>query len=426
MTYFDNMTLELLHKSQWFTETEMYELRLKGLQDLLKQAREHTKYYKDIPEVKGLEDINKLPLLTKEIIHDKFEELTTDNIAYKAKWTGGTCQVVNIRSPENFKPLYTGKNRFLEWQGIDWRIKNKEAVLWGLGELERDSKIYHAQVRDEYLYLPIEHLKTKNDAIKYLRMIKDFKPVKIRGYPSALTTLAYYALEEDIEYIPQVIETNCEPLTSYKKELIDKAFKAPIFVFYGSQDLGSMAQDCDKHEGLHFFAERYIIERADDGRLLWTDLLNYAMPMIRYENGDEGSFVQKKCSCGRALPMINETLGRTLYFLLTKDDKWINMTELHEHSYWSVPYFLRLVDCHQVVQTEKGECVFTLKVWDINDKPDMRFLIERFKKQRLDITIKWTVNKEDIKLSPSGKLISCITRFKPPWLGKETESPELR
>ena len=78
------------------------------------------------------------------------------------------------------------------------------------------------------------------------------------------------------------------------------------------------------------------------------------------------------------------------------------------------------------MQTEKGKCVFTLKVWNINEKPDMTFLIERFKKQGLDITIKWTVNKEDIKLSRSGKLISCITSFKPPWLGKETESPELR
>lgn len=421
MTYFEEMSLELLQKSQWFTEQEMYELRLKGLLDLLKQAREHTKYYKDAPNIKDLESLNQFPILTKETIHDKCDVLTADNIAWKWKWTGGTCQVVNIKSPLNQTPLYTGKKRFMEWQG---KQSLREAVLWGLGELERDSGIEKACIRGNILFLPIEHLRTKEDAIKYLRMIQKFQPDKIRGYPSAMTTLAYYALEEGIEYRPNVIETNCEPLTPYKKGLIWNAFNASIFVFYGSQDLGSMAQDCDKHEGLHFWAERYIIERTEEGRFLWTDLLNYAMPLIRYENGDEGKFVENSCSCGRVLPMIHETLGRTLYFLLAKNDKWINMTELHEHAYWSVPNFLKFVDCHQVIQTEKGKCVFVLKVWNINEKPNMAFLIERFKNQGLDIKIKYTTNKSDIRLSPSGKLISCITPFKPPWLGKETNIPE--
>lgn len=421
MTYFDEMTIELLRKSQWFSEQQMYELRLKGLKDLLKQAKEHTKYYKNIQNIKDLESINRLPILTKEIIHDNIEELTVDNIAWKWKWTGATCQIVNIKSPLNQIPLYTGKQRFMSWQG---KATVKEAVLWGLGELERDSGIKKACVRGNTLYLPIEHLQTKQDTLRYLNMIRDFKPDKIRGYPSAMTTLAYYALEDGIECKPDVIETNCEPLTPYKRELIQKAFNAPIFVFYGSQDLGSMAQDCDKHEGLHLWAERYIVERSEEGRFLWTDLLNYAMPLIRYENGDEGKFVGKDCSCGRSLPLINETLGRTLYFLLTKDDKWINMTELHEHAYWSIPNFLKFVDCHQVVQTEKGKCVFTLKVWNMNETPDMAFLTERFKSQGLDIKIKFTTNKSDIKLSPSGKLVSCITSFRPPWLGKETSFPE--
>lgn len=423
MTYFDEMTIELLMKSQWYSDSEFYELRLRGLQDLIRQAKEHTKYYKDIPIVRNLESMELLPLLTKEKIHDNFEALTADNIEYKHKWTGGTCQVVNIRSPLNDKPIYSGKLRFMEWQGLDGKTKVREAVLWGLGELLRDSHISTAGIKDTTLYLPIEQMQTKEDALRYMRMIMDYRPQKVRGYPSAMATLCYYALEEGLEYHPQVVETNCEPLTPYKKELIRKVFKAPIFVFYGSQDLGSMAQDCEKHEGLHFWAERYIVERSKEGRFLWTDLLNYAMPMIRYENGDEGKFAGK-CSCGRTLPLINETLGRTLYFLLAKDGKWINMTELHEHSYWSVPNFLEFVDCHQVIQTEKGKCTFVIKVWNINDKPDMSFLINRFKKQGLDIEIKWTTDKKDIRLSPSGKLISCITTFKPPWLGKETSFPE--
>lgn len=422
MTYFDEITLSFLRKSQWSTEEEMYETRLRGLLDLLNQAKNHTKYYRNLPKITDLESVNKLPLLTKDMIHNNFDALTADNIQNKLKWTGGTSQVVNILSPLDQTSLYSGKQRFMEWQRC---VPKREAVLWGLGELERDSGIKWMTIRGNVLYLPIEYLRTKEDAIRYLKAIIEFSPDKIRGYPSAMTTLAYYALEEEIKYQPKIIETNCEPLTPYKKELLQRAFNAPIFVFYGSQDLGSMAQDCYRHKGLHLFAERYILEKSEEGRFLWTDLLNYAMPLIRYENGDEGKFMETKCSCGRVLPMIHETIGRTLYFLLTENNEWLNMTELHEFAYWSIPDFLKFVDKHQVVQEEKGKATFTLKVWDINKKPDMTSLIQRFRNIGLDITIKWTIDSSDIQLSKSGKLISCITPFKPPWLGQETSFPEL-
>jgi len=419
--YFEKITVDLLRESQWYPEEDLYRLRLEGLQDLLDQARQHTKYYKKLPKIEDLESIVTLPILTKDTIHEKFDELTVDNISNERKWTGGTSQQVIIKTPRNQNPLNAGKTRFLEWQGVK---KIREACLWGLGELSATLGITKPAVRKGTLYLPIEQLRTREDALRYLKLIEDFKPNKIRGYPSAMTTLAYYALKEGFEYTPDVIETNCEPLTQYKKNVLKEVFKAPIFVFYGSQDLGSMAQNCSKDEGLHLFAERYILEVTEEGRFLWTDLLNYAMPLIRYENGDGGKFVNKTCSCGRVLPMIHETLGRTLYFLLTKNDEWLNMTEIHEQMYWHIPRYLELVDRHQIIQEEKGKCVLTLKVWDLKEKPDMSPLLKHFKRLGLEIELKYTTKMEDIILSKSGKQLSCITKFKPPWLGKETSLPE--
>jgi len=419
--YFEKITVGLLRESQWYSEEDLYQLKLEGLQDLLVHARKHTKYYKKLPEIKDLESIDRLTVLTKDTIHEKFDQLTADNIPNRTKWTGGTCQQVIIKTPRNERPLYAGKTRFLEWQGVK---DIREACLWGLGELSATVGIRGPAVRNKTLFLPIEQLRTKEDALRYMKLIESFKPNKIRGYPSAMTYLAYYALEEGFEYTPEVIETNCEPLTEYKKNLLKEVFKAPVFVFYGSQDLGSMAQNCNRDEGLHLFAERYILEVTEEGRFLWTDLLNYAMPLIRYENGDGGKFVNKTCSCGRVLPMIHETLGRTLYFLLTKNDQWLNMTEIHEQMYWHIPHFLELVDRHQIIQEEKGKCALTLKVWDLNKKPDTSALLEYFKRLGLEIELKYTTKMEDIVLSKSGKQLSCITKFRPPWLGKETSVPE--
>lgn len=421
MTYFEGIDLALLRKSQFYSEDEMRKLRTKGLRDLIKQARLHTKYYKHLPQILEIEELDQLPILTKELIHKNFEELTADNIPYKQKWTGGTSQQVVIRSPVQIGPLYAGKERFMEWQGLS---PIREACLWGQGELQHDLGITKPTVRGNVLYLPIEQLRTEQDAFLYLQKIQEFKPNKFRGYPSALTLLAYCALERNISYQPVVIESNCEPLTPYKKKLIEKAFNAPVYVFYGSQDLGSMAQDCEKHEGLHLYAERYLLEETKEGRFLWTDLLNYSMPLIRYENGDSGKIKKEKCSCERILPLLHEILGRTLYFLWTSQDSWISVTEIHEHMYFDVPHYLELIDRHQVVQEEKGECILVLKPWSLTNKPDMSCIIQRFKKYGLDIQLKWTTSLDDFQFSKSGKQLSVVTKFTPPWLGKETELAE--
>ena len=421
MTYFNKINIDLLHKSQFYSEDKLRELRTEGLLDLLEQARLHTKYYKKLLKIKEIEELDQVPILTKDLIHNQFKELTADNIENREKWTGGTSQQVVIKSPANSTPLYAGKERFMEWQGL----KNiKEACLWGQGELQHDLGIIEPKIIGNTLYMPIEQLRSRKDALSYLKMIEEFKPNKFRGYPSALTLLAYYAMEKKKRYQPEIIESNCEPLTPYKKKMIEEAFNAPVYVFYGSQDLGSMAQDCSQHEGLHLFAERYILEVTKEGRFLWTDLLNYAMPLIRYENGDSGKILKTKCSCGRVLPLLDETLGRTLYFLWTSTDEWINVTEIHEHMYFDVADYLKLVDRHQVIQEEQGKCVLILKPWDLTKKPDMTCILERFKKYGLDIEVKWTTSLQDFQLSKSGKQLSVVTKFTPPWLGKETELAE--
>eukprot|EP01089_Gocevia_fonbrunei_P008305 TRINITY_DN19971_c0_g1_i1.p1 TRINITY_DN19971_c0_g1~~TRINITY_DN19971_c0_g1_i1.p1 ORF type:complete len:168 (-),score=24.78 TRINITY_DN19971_c0_g1_i1:103-606(-) len=46
------------------------------------------------------------------------------------------------------------------------------------------------------------------------------------------------------------------------------------------------------------------------GKILLTDLTNYAFPLIRYEIGDEGKYKDHMCSCGRALPLMDNVRGR--------------------------------------------------------------------------------------------------------------------
>jgi len=45
-------------------------------------------------------------------------------------------------------------------------------------------------------------------------------------------------------------------------------------------------------------------------------------------------------------------------------------------------------------------------------------MLEHFKQYGLVVKVKWTTSLDDIQLSPSGKQLACITKFRPPWLGK--------
>jgi phenylacetate-CoA ligase len=83
---------------------------------------------------------------------------------------------------------------------------------------------------------------------------------------------------------------------------------------------------------MHINAEALFVEIVPDpaiaapaGRILVTDLLNYSMPLIRYEIGDIGILApEQDCPCGRGLPLLAEVRGRTTDFLILPDGRRIS------------------------------------------------------------------------------------------------------
>ena len=97
-------------------------------------------------------------------------------------------------------------------------------------------------------------------------------------------------------------------MTSVMKETIRKAFSCDVYDTYGCSEMGFIACDCERHEGLHLFMDLYYIEVCRNGRLVApgelgklyiTDLENRAMPWIRYDIGDVGRYFVEDHRCGR-------------------------------------------------------------------------------------------------------------------------------
>lgn len=80
--------------------------------------------------------------------------------------------------------------------------------------------------------------------------------------------------------------------------------------------------DCGHHEGVHYWADYYILEIIDPetvesvlpgetGEMVVTTLRKEATPLIRYRTRDLSRLIPKPCSCGSILPMHDRLLGRS-------------------------------------------------------------------------------------------------------------------
>lgn len=81
-------------------------------------------------------------------------------------------------------------------------------------------------------------------------------------------------------------------------------------------------QDCTRHEGIHYWADYYILEILDPetlepvppgeiGEMVVTTLRKEAAPLIRYRTRDLTRLIDRPCSCGSILPMHDRILGRS-------------------------------------------------------------------------------------------------------------------
>jgi phenylacetate-CoA ligase len=81
-------------------------------------------------------------------------------------------------------------------------------------------------------------------------------------------------------------------------------------------------QDCTRHEGIHYWADYYILELLDPetlepvppgevGEMVVTTLRKEAAPLIRYRTRDLTRMIDRPCSCGSILPMHDRLLGRS-------------------------------------------------------------------------------------------------------------------
>jgi phenylacetate-CoA ligase len=147
-----------------------------------------------------------------------------------------------------------------------------------------------------------------------------FQPGILLVYPNNLKGLLD-AWKSDPSRQPPLkhVRTLGETVSGELRRMTQEQCGVPIEDNYSSQEVGTIAIQCPASGLYHIMAEALVVEVLDEnnepcregqpGRVVITDLMNYANPLIRYDIGDY-AIPGPSCPCGRTLPTLKTILGR--------------------------------------------------------------------------------------------------------------------
>ena len=160
--------------------------------------------------------------------------------------------------------------------------------------------------------------------------IDRFQPEHLLCFPSNLKALADHWTARPEGRPPSIrhLRTIGAMLSTELRSRLVAMFGLPIEDNYSSQEAGIIALQCPAGDLYHTMAESLVVEvLADDGRpcgegeigrVVVTDLHNFASPLFRYDIGDYAE-VGGPCRCGRTLPTFRRVVGRKRNLLMKAD-----------------------------------------------------------------------------------------------------------
>jgi phenylacetate-CoA ligase len=418
-----------LENTQFLPEEILREKQWLRLEKLVRFTWENNAFYRARFEnagitpdmIKAPEDLRLIPIISKEEIRQNISGMISSGFTREglmhAKTGGSTGKSLDIYFTEECSEMRNAcARRHDRWSG--WEVGEPVAAIWGNPHLPTGFK---EKIRN-WLLAPFIYLDTMNvteeSVRQFAREWKRISPTLLFGHAHSIFVLAQYIRKMKIDNVrPRGIISSSMMLLPHERKVIEEVFGVIVTDRYGCEEVSLIGSECEKHEGMHLNIEHLFIEFIRDdgsaagpgepGHIVVTDLMNYAMPFIRYKIEDVGVSTDRKCSCGRGLPLMENITGRVADFLIGKDGSRVAGVSLIENTLTKFPG----IDQMQIVQ-EALELIRLVIVpgKDYSENVALQ-LVNYFKMifgEHIEVRIEMT---ENIRPEPSGKYRFSICKI---------------
>lgn len=276
-------------------------------------------------DIKGVEDIHKLPFTTKDDLRDNYPfglfAIPKSEIVrvHASSGTTGKATVVGY-SRKDIEIWKECVARTLAMAGIGEH--DIIQVAYGYGLFTGGLGLHYGAENLGATVIPMSSGNSK----KQLTMMEDLGCTAIACTPSYLVHLmeeVHAAGKIDKIKLKAAI-CGAEPWTENMRKKIEEGLHIQAFDIYGlSEIIGpGVAADCEFHQGLHVYEDHFIPEiihpetltpctPGETGELVFTTITKEALPLFRYRTKDLTSITYEPCSCGRTLARISRFKGRS-------------------------------------------------------------------------------------------------------------------
>ena len=308
------------------------------LEQMLKYVSEHNEFYKNRIKEYGIKDpldITQWPILTRKELQENRYNMFSDG--YMSKYylhelihhssSGSSGVPVDIYWDHNdyqrsILNLWRLRSRYY---GVTPASKKVMFSLIGLDGLNFENR-YYIQPQRNIIIFNRSHLRNDEECLKIINKIEEFNPDWIYIQPSILNRLIeiYNIQNKRIPDSVKYIECVGELFSSLTERKVRHIFNGKIANMYGSEENNGIALDCPNGL-LHILKENVHLEviynnkimNTGRGNAIITNLNNYAMPLIRYAQGDIVNICDHKCTCGDHSPVIAVIEGRAIDVIYT-------------------------------------------------------------------------------------------------------------
>ena len=343
-----------LENNQYLPEKTLLDMQWRRLLELLSFAWENNIFYRSRFEVAGLNikkiqdpnDLRKIPILSKSQVRENTSGMISNGFAVKSlkhyKTGGSTGKALDVYLTEECSEKRNAcARRSDRWTG--WETGEPIAAVWG----NPHRPVALKDRIKEWFLSPVIYLDTMNINPSVVKTFSEqwnrVNPSIIFGHAHSIFILAKFVKEMNLSNIrPRGILSTSMMLLSNERRFIEEVFSVKVTDRYGCEEVSLIASECERHERMHLNVEHLFVEfikedgnpanSGEQGKIIVTDLLNLAMPFIRYQVEDIGVPVDSKCLCGREMPMMMNVTGRVADFLIKKDGSLVAGISLIENT----------------------------------------------------------------------------------------------